>query len=253
VLTERVEALLGRAPRLFKAGRYGLGPHTVEALKSLGFETDLSVCPRYNYSAMGGPDFSGFTSRPGWYGEAGGLLSLPTTAARLGCLSRINERLARRIVSSRMPGRVAARLNMLYPVRLSPEGNDLATMIALTRRLHAGGLRIFTLSLHSPTLQVGNTPYTRTQNDVLALLRRIELYLDFFSTVLGGLFSTPSEVRTSLMPERNPLTAKKSAVNKPDQRGFEPWTYDRSHHNDPHARTDMGAGHSSSHKKVAKA
>ncbi|MBP0445130.1 glycosyltransferase [Roseomonas sp. SSH11] len=211
LLTRHVEALLGHAPRMFKAGRYGLGPHTVAALKSLGFETDLSICPSYNYSAMGGPNFTGFTSRPGWYGEAGGLLSLPTTAARLGFMSRVSPQLTNRVLTGRRSERFAARLNVLYPVRLSPEGNDLETMIALTRRLYASGLRIFTLSLHSPTLQVGNTPYARTQDEVQALLGRIDAYLHFFRAELGGRFSTPSQLRSSLMPAQHQNGARKQS------------------------------------------
>ncbi|WP_426955503.1 glycosyltransferase [Muricoccus radiodurans] len=203
ILSQQVGALLGHQPRIFKAGRYGLGPHTVEALEALGFEIDLSICPAYDYSAMGGPDFSSFTSRPGWFGSTGRLLSLPTTAARLGWLGRhadaVGEILDRGISRRLRINAVTKRFNVYYPVRLSPEGNSLAQMKALTRQLHARGLRIFTLSLHSPTLQVGNTPYAQTLEGMRAVLDRIDGYLTFFRAELGGCFSTPSEIRGRLL------------------------------------------------------
>lgn len=201
-LAARVEELLGQRPRLFKSGRYGLGPNTIRALEEFGFETDLSICPAYDFSAMGGPDFTDFTAHPGWFGEEGGLLSLPTTAGWLGALGG-QARLARRVTGSPTGrrlhlDRLAARANLLYPIRLSPEGNDLEAMQALTRRLHADGVRIFTLSLHSPTFQVGNTPYARSAAEVRALLDRIDGYLTFFRMEMGGGFSTPSAIRASL-------------------------------------------------------
>ncbi|MFC7541870.1 glycosyltransferase [Siccirubricoccus deserti] len=161
-LTHRVEALTGRKARIFKAGRYGLGPNTVDALEAEGFEIDLSICPWYDYSALGGPDFSRFTARPGWFGASRRLLSLPTTAAPLGWLgpqAHLVTRVTRGGLGRQLGlGRIAARANAFYPLRLSPEGADLGQMIQVTRQLHARGLRVFTLSLHSPTLQVGNTP-----------------------------------------------------------------------------------------------
>jgi glycosyltransferase involved in cell wall biosynthesis len=211
-LARRIEERLGRRPTIFKAGRYGLGPNTVEALIELGFEIDLSICPAYDFSAMGGPDFTAYTARPGWYGAPGRLLSLPTTAGWLGAAGRFAEDLApplhaplgRRLALPRW----AARANVLYPVRLSPEGTDLASLIRLTKRLHAGGLRVFTLSFHSPTLQVGHTPYTSSEAELTALLAEIDGYLRFFREDLGGQFTTPSEVRARLLPRAAPPAAR---------------------------------------------
>jgi hypothetical protein len=161
---------------------------------------------------MGGPDFTAYTSRPGWYGAPGRLLSLPTTAGWLGAAGRFAHGLApllhgplgRRLALPRW----AARANALYPVRLSPEGTDLASLIRLTEQLHAGGLRIFTLSFHSPTLQVGHTPYTSNEAELTALLAEIDGYLRFFREQLGGQFTTPSEVRARLLPRAAPPAAR---------------------------------------------
>ncbi|WP_149538482.1 glycosyltransferase [Siccirubricoccus phaeus] len=206
-LTCRVAELTGQAPRIFKAGRYGLGANTVAALEALGFEIDLSICPWYDYSALGGPDFTRFTARPGWFGSGGRMLSLPTTAAPLGWLHGQAGRVAP-LLRSR-PGkrlgldRLAARANAFYPMRLSPEGAELAQMRRVARQLHAGGLRVFTLSLHSPTLQVGNTPYVRSAADLRAVLGRIEGFCRFFREELGGEFTTPSALLAKLRALRD--------------------------------------------------
>lgn len=207
-LTARVEDLIGTRARAFKGGRYGISANTIAAIDALGFDIDLSICPCYDYSPLGGSDFSRFTSRPGWFGASGRLLSLPTTATRLGWLegrkpaagwgARGNWAGGLRI------SRLAARLNASYPRRLSPEGGSFAEMRRLTMQLHAAGLRIFTLSLHSPTFQVGNTPYCRSPEELAALLANIDRYLTFFRSELGGVFTTPSEIYARLAATRAP-------------------------------------------------
>jgi glycosyltransferase involved in cell wall biosynthesis len=209
-LTEAVTRLLGRPPRLFKAGRYGLSPDTIETLAALGFEIDLSICPGYDYTAMGGPDFSRFTARPGWFRRRRPILSLPTTAGHVGWLAGQAEALGRlaRSAAGRAARleRLAARANALYPLRLSPEGATLAEMCALTRRLLRRGLRVFTLTLHSPTLAPGNTPYARTEAELAVLIERIDRYLAFFRDELGGQFTTPSALhaRIAALPPAGP-------------------------------------------------
>lgn len=201
-LTRRVEDLLGRPPRIFKAGRYGLSPNTAEAIEALGFDIDLSICPFYDYSPLGGPDFTRFTARPGWFGRSRRLLSLPTTAVPLGWLggqAGTAMRLARGPLGRRLGlGRLAGRLGAVRPVRLSPEGCSLEEMQRVTRRLLGAGQRVLTLSLHSPTLQVGNTPYARSPEALRDLLDRTDRYLAFFRTELGGSVTTPSALRARL-------------------------------------------------------
>lgn len=209
-LKQQVEKLLGRAPRIFKAGRYGLGPNTIETIEELGFDIDLSICPLYDYSHLGGPDFSRFTSRPGWFGQSRRLLSLPTTAAPIGWLAGKSDAVIHMIRSGWGRqlglGRLAARLHAFHPLRLSPEGCDFEDMKRVTRHLHRSGQRIFTLSLHSPTLQIGNTPYVNSHDQLQAMLQSIDRYLAFFRDEMGGSFTTPSCLHARLS-ELIPQTA----------------------------------------------
>lgn len=218
-LTRQVTALLGQQPRIFKAGRYGLSADTIETIETLGFDIDLSVCPFYDYTAMEGPDFSNFTARPGWFGRTRRILSLPTTAGPIGWLAGRAERitaLARSPLGRMLPiSRLAARANALYPVRLSPEGSGFGQMRELTERLLARGLRVFTLTLHSPTLMPGNTPYTRTEAELAALLHTIDRYLGFFRGELGGRFTMPSDLyaRLSALAGRSVTTPVPAAAD----------------------------------------
>jgi hypothetical protein len=202
-LTERVAELAGTRPRIFKGGRYGLGGNTVATLRELGFEADLSISPAFDYSHLGGPDFTRFTARPGWYGAPGGLLSLPTTSGYLGWARGQAGRLAplmRRPLPRRLRApRLAALSEALYPARLSPEGMGFAGMRRLARTLLADGLRVFTLSLHSPSLLPGNTPYARNQAELDRLVADTDRFLACFRDELGGRFVTTSEMRAALL------------------------------------------------------
>jgi hypothetical protein len=62
-------------------------------------------------------------------------------------------------------------------------------MRRLTRALLACGQRTFVLSLHSPSLVPGNTPYVCDNKDLALLLQRLRGYLSFFRDELHGRFS----------------------------------------------------------------
>ena len=200
-LSDAVAELAGARVGLYKAGRYGLGPSTLDNIEELGFVMDLSICPAYDYSPIGGPDFRRFTSRPGWMGRAGQILSLPTTAARIGWMagSPIVERIARARWSRRFGvDRLLARAEAAYPLRLSPEGTKPAELRALTRDLLRSGLRVFSLSVHSPSFGIGNTPYVRSEEDLKRLVSSLDSYLRFFRDEIGGEFTAPSALHARL-------------------------------------------------------
>jgi hypothetical protein len=71
-------------------------------------------------------------------------------------------------------------------------------MKRVTLSLRDSGLGVFTLSLHSPTLQVGHTDYVRSDAQLRALLADMDGYLRFFREELGGEFTTPSALRARL-------------------------------------------------------
>ena len=189
------------APSVFKAGRYGIGSDALASFENLGLVVDASVNPRMDFSADGGPDFTGFDSRPFWIDQRRQLLEVPCTHGFIGW-ARSQGPWLRRTAESfhglRMPG-ILNRAGALNRVMLSPEGNTLDEMIALTRALLADGLKVYSLTFHSPSVVPGNTPYVRNDSDLAKFLNSIERYFEFFFGELEGLPSTPERYRRDLL------------------------------------------------------
>jgi hypothetical protein len=201
-LTDAIETATGVRPRVYKAGRYGFGPHTARLLADLGYQVDSSMVARSAFTADGGPDYTALPAAPAWLTGPGALLELPLTAGFAGvaraagatAFPRLSAPWASRL---RIPG-VLARSRLLEKIRLSPEGTTLAEMKRLTTALLADGQRVFCLAYHSSTLLPGGSPYARTPADVTAFLDRIAGYLDFFIEQIGGVPATPLEIRAAL-------------------------------------------------------
>ena len=201
ILTDCIAEKFGTRPVVYKAGRYGIGPHTAEILEQEGYEVDMSVCPHMDYSAEGGPDFTGSSAWPYWFGERR-LLELPLTVGFAGVLRRWGSKLHGLatqwpMVTLHMPG-ILARLGLINKLWLSPEGYRFAELKTLVRATHREGLRAFSFAFHSPSLGVGNTPYVKSQQDLEDFLSRCRRFFDFFMGDLGGIPTTPLELKTSI-------------------------------------------------------
>lgn len=202
-----VEAAFGAPPRCYQAGRFGIGPNTAELLEELGFEVDFSVCPPFDYSAEGGPDFSGFGCETYWFGRQRRLLGIPLTGAYVGWVQGGAHALYRAACTPlgrrlRAPGALAA-LRAVDRLRLSPEGFDTPHHRRLTDHLLGQGVQVFTWSFHSPSLAPGHTPYVRSEAELDAFLRRCEAYFEWFLGDLGGVAMTPLELKAALQPPRD--------------------------------------------------
>jgi hypothetical protein len=189
------------APRVFKAGRYGLSAATVPLLEGAGFEVDTSVCPRHDFSAQHGPSFDSFDSEPFFLTPA--LLEVPCTADYTGWAGPLRQGLHRMASAPAMaPLRavgVLSRMRASNRIMLSPEGNTFEEMQRLARALVRRGLRAFTLSFHSPSVVPGHTPYVRTERDLSVFLASIERFCDFFFGELDGVPDSHLEYRARLL------------------------------------------------------
>jgi hypothetical protein len=198
-LSRTIHQNVGVWPRIYKAGRYGVGRSTARILAELGYEIDLSVVPGEDLTRKFGPDFSHCGVRPYWFGKAPALLEIPSSIGYTGLLAHtgslayaltMNERLK----ALHVPG-ILARLHLIERISLTPEGVSFDEQRRLTRALLRGGQRVFNFTYHSPSLAPGNTPYVRSDADLRAFLHRIEQYLEFFSGEVGGRPATPFEVK----------------------------------------------------------
>lgn len=204
-LTEAITSALGVAPRVYKAGRYGIDLGREEMLASLGYTVDTSVMPFRDFSGLGGgPNFFGFPDQPFWLGPRRQVLYLPVCQSLIGPLRFIRDReIGRGIfgpLSSRLrlPG-LLARLRLLERIMLTPEGVALEEMRRLVDGQIADGRMVFTLSMHSPSFMLGGTPYTRSTADLDTLLATIDRFLDYFFRELGGVAVDPLSLRERLL------------------------------------------------------
>lgn len=163
VLTGAIAAAFGRAPRAYRAGRYGIGPHTLDLLAQRGYRLDSSVRARYDYRGDGGPDFRAVGNHAC---RIGGMIELPLTVAFTGLLRRAGPHLYPHLASlGRVPG-AFARSGLLSRVALTPEDMPVADALAAIDSALEEGVRLLNFSFHSPSLAPGHTPYVRDAADL---------------------------------------------------------------------------------------
>jgi len=193
VLTRRIALAFGEAPRIYRAGRYGVGPNTAALLEGGGYAMDVSVRAMFDYSGEGGPDFSRFDCTPFWAGPELGLVELPLTAAHTGRLRAAPPGLRR--IAARLPhvNGVLARAGLLNRVALTPEGMPLGETLEALRVLLDSDMPVFSLSFHSPSVEPGHTPYVRDAADLHAFHRWWDAVLGLLARA-GVTPATPAEI-----------------------------------------------------------
>ena len=203
-LTNELEAAFGTRPRIFRAGRYGVGPNTGSILSNFGYEADSSVVPYWNFKSEGGPDFRKFTGNPYWLDQDRSILELPVSASIVGRAAGLPHWISARVFgrpSARigLPS-VMARLDLLERIKLTPEGITILEAKRLVRHMSTMGHRVFVLTYHSPSLEPGNTPYVRTTEDLVKFLAWLDEFYDFFTREISGVCATWGDVRGELLP-----------------------------------------------------
>jgi hypothetical protein len=178
-LTETIESAFGRRPIVYRAGRYGVGANTADLLEQAGYRADVSVRALFDYGEEGGPDFSRVKPLP-FRIEGKELVELPLSAAYVGRLRARGRGLY--AAAGRLPkGRgLLSRSGLLDRFPLTPEGVPLAGALAAARALIGDGVRWFSLSFHSPSVEPGHTPYVRTAADLRTFHDWWDGMLDFF-------------------------------------------------------------------------
>jgi hypothetical protein len=180
-LRDMIEEKFDAVPQVYRAGRYGVGPNTVDLLRDSGVAIDSSVRANFSYAASGGADFRRHPLHPYWLDEARSVLELPLTTVFWGMLRRQGAWLYPSLW--RMPSLrgVLARLGLLERIPLTPEGVAADEAIRGIDIALDDGLPLLVLSFHSPSLRPGHTPYVREDRDLDALYdwwRRVFAYLE---------------------------------------------------------------------------
>ncbi len=176
-LRRQIIDAFGIAPISFRAGRWGYSAEVARNLVQLGFKVDSSVSPYMDWSKKFGPDFSGtpLTSYlrtidevfPGSYPDR--LLEIPATIGYLQENAELANRIyhfinRRKLKDLRLLG-VLNKLKLINRVWLSPETQTTEEMLKLCSRLLKSKTRFLNLVFHSPSLQIGSTPFVKSSED----------------------------------------------------------------------------------------
>ncbi|HZH45421.1 MAG TPA: glycosyltransferase [Roseococcus sp.] len=197
-VTEVLADLFGEAPRIYRTGRFGAGPHTPDILKSLGYTADTSVTPCWPAAGIAGSWVA--SAQPFWVDRDRTLLEIPVSAGLVGRLAetplaRFAPTLFGDAASRLMLPGILSRSGLLERIRLSPEGMTIGEAKRLVRHMLATGHRIFVLTYHSPSLVPGNTPYVRNQEQLDRFLAWLDEFYGFFRDEAGGRPTIWREIR----------------------------------------------------------
>jgi hypothetical protein len=202
ILGNLIGERFGSHPVIYKAGRYGVGPHTASILEAQGYEVDVSLCPGMDYSGEGGPDFTRHSVWPYWFGKKRRLLEIPLSVGFVGWLRSWGSFWSSLMVRSPFDylhlGGIFSRTKLLDKVWLSPEGYTLAENIALVPALYRDRVRIFSFAFHSPSVEPGNTPYVTSQQELERFLSQCRRFFDYFMGEVGGSPTTPLKLKMQL-------------------------------------------------------
>ena len=167
VLTGAIASAFGRRPVMFRAGRYGIGPHSLSLLATDGYRIDTSMRSGYDYGAEGGPDFTAIGNQAFWTGE-GDLAELPLTTVYTGAARSGGAGLYGALGHVPRGRGVAARLRLLSRVALTPEEMPIELALEAIRVAAGEGVRMLLFSYHSPSAAPGYTPYVRDAAELRA-------------------------------------------------------------------------------------
>jgi len=191
VLTEKIERGFNIKPQSFRAGRWGVGPETVDALLECRYKVDTSVTPTISWKDDGdGPIYKDVLTEP---------YLLPTTGQAVDTSSSIIEIPAtigfnrwpfefwnkiytiaeKRWLKPLHPIGILNRTSILKKIWLSPEGMSSADMITLSGILIKHNRKILNLSFHSNTLLPGMTPFVKTSKEADVFYLRLEKFFEY--------------------------------------------------------------------------
>lgn len=168
-LHARIVEAFGTAPRIYRAGRYGLGPRTAEILADFGIAIDSSVRARFDYSSTGGPNYREHPLKPYWIDAERRLLELPLTTVYWGPLRQMGNVIYPHLWRTPQMRGVLARAGLLERIALTPEGISTEEALRGVDIALDDGLPLLVFSFHSPSLAPGHTPYVQTEADLEGL------------------------------------------------------------------------------------
>ncbi|MGY8960803.1 MAG: hypothetical protein ACKVKG_15035, partial [Alphaproteobacteria bacterium] len=88
-ITDTIHQAFGERPQIFKAGRYGVGPNTINLLQEFEYKIDCSFVPHTSFHQDGGPSFIGVKDQPFWFDAAQNIIEIPLSRGFSGGLASV--------------------------------------------------------------------------------------------------------------------------------------------------------------------
>ncbi len=175
---DAIVARMDHRPIAYRAGRYGIGPATLELLVEEGFLIDSSVRSLFDYRDDGGPNFRREGLHPWRCGPDGRIVELPLTTIFTGRLGRFGRPTFPKLDQFPTVRALLARAGWMERVPLTPEGVPATKACEAIDVAAEIGLPLITMSFHSPSLAIGHTPYVRSASDLAAFYRWFDIVFD---------------------------------------------------------------------------
>lgn len=213
-LHEKIFENFKMEPVTFRSGRWGFDHAVAEIIHRLGYKVDTSVSPYMNWEKYDGPDFSDRSPMTEILhmdknrDPDSSILEVPVTIGFLqsdfdgcnACLKKISNSSLRHF---RLVG-ILDKLKLINKVWLSPETDDGDKMISLAKTFVKKKYSLLNMFFHSPSLQGGLTPFTKTKQEEVELTNRIERFMKF---------KEASNMESIKMSESFDLIVKKGEVH----------------------------------------
>ncbi len=195
-LTNRIEKAFGVKPQSFRAGRWGLGSETIDALIACDYRVDSSVTPTMGWSEHGeGPNFQKVGIEPcrlayenKRLSKNGGhsILEVPVSIGfnrwPFEFWESIYSLLQKKSLRYLHPVGLFYYTRVLRKIWLSPEGSTADEMITLSKLMIGHRKRVLNLTFHSNALLPGKGPFIKTEKELQEFYSRLENFLRYLSS-----------------------------------------------------------------------
>ena len=181
-LTEQIAAKFCVNPVIFRAGRWGVGEKVIKVMYDLGYKIDTSVTPFINWQEIGSwKNFNAYPYAP-YYVDSktcdltspvpsskNSILEIPATIgfnrAPLHISKKFYDAMSLFPLKAIKAKGFCHRTNLLKKLWLSPEQSTSSEMIVLVQSILKSGINLLNFTFHSTSLQIGCSPYVKTNDD----------------------------------------------------------------------------------------
>ncbi len=176
-LTALFQGAFGRRPRSFRAGRFGIGAHSLKFLAELGYAVDSSVSPQKDWTELGAPaaNFRNAPTQPYWpifplpgqaATEPGPLLEVPVTILP-SCLSQVP------LIGAKVKPRWLRPTCGTADRLIGVARDELARFQGMGRPV------VLNCMFHNVEIMPGLSPYAKNDAEADAILQRLAALLAF--------------------------------------------------------------------------